>query len=143
MNVTSQSIVFCDGTCGLCQGTVAFVLRHDRRGVLKFAAQQSRVAFGFGVTGVESSVLVWSGGQLLRGFRAVRAILLQMGGIWKVLGLLAGLVPAPIGDAVYGFIANRRHRWFGRRDLCMRPENFTSDRFLDSGEPSSTSSATE
>jgi predicted DCC family thiol-disulfide oxidoreductase YuxK len=41
------------------------------------------------------------------------------------------LVPRPLRDFVYDFIARRRHKWFGRRQSCMVPTPALRSRFLD------------
>src|SRR5688500_7691993 len=45
---SSSLVLLYDGTCGLCNGAVQLVLRHDRRGTLRFAPLQGefgRAAF--------------------------------------------------------------------------------------------------
>lgn len=34
-------IIFFDGTCNLCNGFIRFVIKHDKRGVLRFGLLQS------------------------------------------------------------------------------------------------------
>ena len=46
------------------------------------------------------------------------------------------LVPRPLRDAVYSLVARHRYRWFGRRDVCMRPTPEWASRFLDADETS-------
>ena len=59
------------------------------------------------------------------------------------LGKVAFLVPRPIRDMVYEWIARNRYRWFGRRDVCMRPTPELASRFLDADEPEVTAPAEE
>jgi predicted DCC family thiol-disulfide oxidoreductase YuxK len=40
------------------------------------------------------------------------------------------VVPRRMRDAVYGLIARRRYRWFGRRDQCFVPASHMRDRFV-------------
>jgi predicted DCC family thiol-disulfide oxidoreductase YuxK len=52
-------------------------------------------------------------------------ILRRLGGWWKILAALVSVVPRPVRDAVYDFVARVRFRIFGRRDeVCpvMPPE---------------------
>jgi predicted DCC family thiol-disulfide oxidoreductase YuxK len=42
-----------------------------------------------------------------------------MGGLWRLVAGIAGIVPAPMRDAVYDGVAQIRYRVFGKRtDLC-------------------------
>jgi len=52
------------------------------------------------------------------------------------LGVLAALwlVPAPLRDLAYGFLARRRRRWFGRPAGCHVPTAAQRARFLDADE---------
>jgi predicted DCC family thiol-disulfide oxidoreductase YuxK len=46
-------------------------------------------------------------------------ILRRLGGGWKIAAALAAVIPRPLRDRVYSFIARIRYRIFGRRDdLC-------------------------
>jgi predicted DCC family thiol-disulfide oxidoreductase YuxK len=44
----------------------------------------------------------------------VRHLLLRLGGLWGVLARLAGVIPAPLGDAAYDVVAGLRRRLFAR-----------------------------
>jgi hypothetical protein len=54
------------------------------------------------------------------------------------LGKVALIVPRPLREAVYKTIARNRYRWFGRREVCMRPTPELKSRFLDADEPDTT-----
>jgi predicted DCC family thiol-disulfide oxidoreductase YuxK len=47
---------------------------------------------------------------------------------------LGPLVPKPLRDAVYRFVARNRYRWFGRQDACLVPAPEVRARFLDADE---------
>lgn len=58
-------------------------------------------------------------GVLLVRSNAFLHILRRLGGCWKFLGGALGLIPRPVRDIVYDFIARIRYRVFGTRDeLC-------------------------
>ena len=40
------------------------------------------------------------------------------------------LVPRPLRDMIYDFIARNRYQWFGKRDTCMMPSPELRARFL-------------
>ena len=41
------------------------------------------------------------------------------------------LIPAPLRDWVYNWVAGHRYQWFGRLDSCLVPDPGVADRFLD------------
>ncbi len=133
-----EPIFFFDGVCNLCNATVDFLLRHDRRGRLRFAPLQGPTAqrllegrvVASGETGIPDGVVLWEAGRVsMRSSAALRS-LVHMGGVWRLGGLFMA-VPRPLRDAVYDLVAHRRYRWFGRRDSCRLPTPAEAERFLD------------
>ena len=50
---------------------------------------------------------------------------------YAALGALL-IIPAPVRDAVYGYIAKRRYAWFGMDDKCLvMHDKDLLDRFID------------
>jgi len=41
------------------------------------------------------------------------------------------IIPAPIRDAVYDYVATRRYHWFGKSTECILPTEDVLDRFVD------------
>jgi predicted DCC family thiol-disulfide oxidoreductase YuxK len=115
-------IVLFDGTCGLCDRSVRFVLRRDSRGRFRFAPLQSGAAgrllaaHGFTPEQMETVVLIEKDRPHLRSDAALR-IARHLDWPWPLV-YAAILIPRPIRDAVYHFIARRRYRWFGRVEAC-------------------------
>ena len=75
------------------------------------------------------SILLRDRDGLHRKSDAVLRILVGLGGPWRLLGLLR-LVPRPLRDIAYDFIARNRYRWFGKRDTCRMPTPEERERFL-------------
>jgi len=40
------------------------------------------------------------------------------------------VIPRPIRDAIYNWVARNRYRWFGQREECMLPRPEWKARFL-------------
>jgi predicted DCC family thiol-disulfide oxidoreductase YuxK len=76
-------------------------------------------------------VLVEGDRAYLRSTAALRVAMKLCRG-WPLLGLFL-LVPRPIRDLVYRWVARHRYDWFGRREACYSPEGDVSERFLDAG----------
>ena len=118
-------MLFYDGHCALCHGTVKFVLKHDRSsGAFRFAPLQgstfsSLVAPGERSSLPDSMVVRTEQGSLLVRSDALIHILRRLGGGWRLLGELIAVVPQGIRNRGYDFVARIRYRVFGRReDLC-------------------------
>jgi predicted DCC family thiol-disulfide oxidoreductase YuxK len=126
--------VLFDGFCNLCNWWVDFVLRRDRGNRYRFAALQSSVGErllaeaklppGF----IDSFVLVEGGQSHLRSAGVLRVVR-HLGFPYNLL--YVGIVlPRGIRDWLYDFVAERRFRWFGRRDSCRLPTPEERARFL-------------
>jgi predicted DCC family thiol-disulfide oxidoreductase YuxK len=128
-------VLLFDGVCVLCSGTVRFILAHERDHDIRFATMQSRAgqallaAHQMPITDWDSVVFVVDGRPLERSWAAF-AVARHLRAPWRWLRALA-IVPRPLRDAVYDWVARRRYRWFGRRESCMVPDEATRARFLD------------
>jgi predicted DCC family thiol-disulfide oxidoreductase YuxK len=117
--------IFYDGHCGLCHRAVKFVLKHDRsRNAFRFAPLQGQT-FLSRVTpkqtpGLPDSFVVQTReGKLLMRSEASIYVMRSLGGGWKILANILGVIPRGLRDAVYDFVARIRYRVFGRRDdMC-------------------------
>ncbi|MBN8851009.1 MAG: thiol-disulfide oxidoreductase DCC family protein [Sphingobacteriales bacterium] len=128
-------IVLFDGVCNLCSRSVQFILKRDRRGIFRFASLQSSLGqsllqqSGLPTDGLDSFVLIDNGKIYTRSSGALR-VLKRLGGL---LSLLYGLwiVPRPVRDKLYDWVARNRYRWFGKEDSCWLPRPEWKERFLD------------
>jgi predicted DCC family thiol-disulfide oxidoreductase YuxK len=129
-----DNLVLFDGVCNLCNSTIQFVIRHDRRGVFKFTPIQSEIGrriyhrYGLDPDRPESILLVTPNGILAKSDAAL-AIAHQFGGLWRGLSIFK-IIPRGCRDCVYSFIARHRYRWFGKRESCMVPTEDLKKRFL-------------
>jgi len=132
-------LVLYDGVCGLCDRAVAFLLDHDRDGVLTFAPLQGQTVAELRrrttlPPELETMLFVEDFGTPNErvSFRStgVLRMLGRIGGFWRVVSWLR-IVPRPIRDLVYRTIARHRYRWFGRFDQCKLPPAEMASRFLD------------
>jgi predicted DCC family thiol-disulfide oxidoreductase YuxK len=135
-------ILLYDGVCGLCDRTVQFILRHDRRGAIRFAPLQNARAqailrrHGRNPSDLDTMYLVLapesSSERLLARSAAARHVLTLLGGPWSFVALALRLVPTSWLDAGYErWIVRNRYRWFGRYDVCVPPRPEWRERFLD------------
>lgn len=126
-------LIYYDGLCGLCDRFVQFVLARDRRGRYRFAPLQGSTARAglpsrFHPESSQTVILEDDGRFRVRSDAAL-AIMAGLGGVWRATALLR-LVPRPLRDAIYDWIARHRFRWFGRRNECRVPGPEARERFL-------------
>lgn len=120
---SATAVIYFDGVCGLCNRFVDFVLARDRARRYRFAPLQGdRAAARFSpVDQVDPTTIVYEeDGVLFDRSTAALRIVSGLGGIWSLAAVL-GLVPRPIRDALYDWVARNRYAWFGKRDLCRLP----------------------
>jgi predicted DCC family thiol-disulfide oxidoreductase YuxK len=134
-------IVLFDGVCNLCNWAVQLIIdrERDREPKLRFAPIQSDVGRSLleGATGAEAvrgsgepdSIVLVEGGEAsthsTAALRIARHLRPPLGWAFVLL-----VVPRPIRDAVYRFIARHRYRWFGKTATCRVPTPELAARFL-------------
>lgn len=120
----TEGVVFFDGFCVLCSGTVAWLIKRDKRRVLKYSSLQGQYAQKtLDVRHVESgsSVVFCHNGALYEKADAVIHILILLGGFYKPLGLFLNLIPRFMLNWVYDLVARYRYYFFGKNDSCLMP----------------------
>lgn len=129
-------IVFFDGVCNLCNGTVLFFLDHNPEKNLRFASLQSASAeriLGKKVLlgDSPSSVLFLENGNLYEKSNAVLRIAKHLSFPWNLAPLFRW-IPTSLRNLVYEWIARNRYRWFGKSEVCRIPSPEYKSRFLES-----------
>ena len=132
-------VLLYDGLCGFCDGTVQFILKHDRRGTLRFTTLQGDfgrdiIARHPELVGVDSLVLVEPGASgeekvYVRSDGALQ-VARYLGGAWYLARGLK-IVPRFLRDLAYDGFARIRYRVFGRYDSCPIPSPEQRARFID------------
>jgi len=128
-------IVFYDGVCGLCNRAVSFIIRHDRKGCIRFAPLQSaggeQARRHVRHAGRDpDSVIFFEKGKYYTESTAAWHIAAYLNGGWKWMQWLR-IIPRFLRDAVYRFVSHNRYQWFGKRDHCSLPAPELRRRFLD------------
>lgn len=124
LETPDRPLMLFDGVCGLCNWFVDFILRRDHSGLFQFAPLQGETArqvLGAEETANLKTVVVVYRGQEYRYSSAIVQILWLLGGIWSIAGTCLWLIPRPLRDFGYRYVATRRYRWFGHRETCRMP----------------------
>jgi len=130
-----QQIVFFDGVCNLCNRSVNFLIKNDKKGVLKFASLQSEFAkktLPKTLLNNEDldSILFYTEGKYYEKSNAVLKLCRTLGVFFYVFQL-GYLLPPFLRNGLYMLIAKNRYRWFGTTAQCRVPTTDLKERFLD------------
>jgi len=127
-------IILFDGVCNLCNASINWIIRRDKRARFRFAPLQSPAGerlqreHGLDPVALDTMLLVEDGRAYLRSTAALRMVR-SLSFPYPILYAFV-IFPPPIRDFFYNAFANRRYRWFGKKDECMVPSPELRDRFL-------------
>ncbi|TMI66102.1 MAG: thiol-disulfide oxidoreductase DCC family protein [Bacteroidetes bacterium] len=132
---TGNKIILFDGVCNLCNNSVQFIIKRDKKKQFSFASLQGNFGQEFlkkhslPADNFNSFILLEDEKIYTRSTGALRMLKHLGGG----LGLLYGFIILPkfIRDGVYNWIAKNRYKWFGKKDACMIPTPELKEKFLD------------
>ena len=129
------AIILFDGVCNLCNGWVRFIIPRDPYGTFRFAALQSSAGQAIIEDRVRggcelSSVILIEDDAIYVESDAVLRILARLGPPWSWITLFR-IIPRPLRDACYRFIAKHRYQWFGRTEACQIPSADERSRFIE------------
>lgn len=129
-----EAIIFFDGVCNLCNASIQFIIRKDKKAYFSFAPLQGKKAqeilpAHLSSKNMMSSILLLKDGELYHRSAAVLEICRHL---QLPLPLLYGfiIVPTFIRNWVYNAVARNRYKWFGKRNECMVPTKEITERFL-------------
>ena len=129
---TNRPVLLFDGECNLCNRTVQFIIRYDKKKIFLFAPLQSAAGkdalLQFPGTAPDSVILFYKEKYFIRSTAALQTLRL-IGGFWGLLYIFI-LVPRFLRDRVYDIISRNRYKWFGKRNECMIPTKELAGRFL-------------
>ena len=133
----AEPLVLFDGQCNLCTGAVQWIIRRDPRARLRFATRDSALGRAVlaraGFTTIPETMVFAHRGVVRVKSSAALAIARWLTFPWPLSSVWL-VVPRPLRDIVYDWIARNRYRWFGKRDVCWLPTPALRARFLDSAE---------
>jgi predicted DCC family thiol-disulfide oxidoreductase YuxK len=117
-----------DSDCKLCNNTVWFIKRNDSEKIFNFipvkSAEATEYLNRYDTKNVKSgSLMLIKEDKIYLKSSAVLHVLKCLDGLWPLLYAFI-IVPRFIRDAVYGFIARNRYKWFGD---CKDCDNYGLD----------------
>ncbi|XP_047322938.1 uncharacterized protein YuxK [Impatiens glandulifera] len=134
-------VVVYDGVCPLCHTGVKWVIRADKYKKIKFCCVQSKAAEPYmSACGVDREdvlrrfIFIEGLGVYHQGSTAALRVFSYLPFPYSTMSSMM-IVPRPLRDAAYDYVAKRRYKWFGREKECMvLREQDLLDRFIDRDE---------
>lgn len=126
-------IILFDGICNYCNSMVNFIIKQDKRKLIMFGTLQSETGQNlldkFDVPkDIDSFVFIEKETAYLQSTAALK-VMKHLPLYWQWTQAF-WIVPKPIRDGIYNFIAKRRYKWFGKKESCMIPTQDVRSRFL-------------
>ncbi|GLT40061.1 hypothetical protein SLA2020_142190 [Shorea laevis] len=137
-DILQPGVVIYDGVCHLCHGGVKWVIGVDKYRHIKFCCLQSKAAEPYlRVSGLDREdvlrrfLFVEGPGLYHQGSTAALRVLSYLPFPYSALSTLL-IIPTPLRDAVYDYVAKRRYDWFGKAADCLvLQEKELLERFVD------------
>jgi predicted DCC family thiol-disulfide oxidoreductase YuxK len=128
-----MNIILFDGICNLCNGTVLFLIKHDKKNSLHFAAQQSSAGNKimqqyFVLNDSKSVVLIKDEKAYYKSDAIIEISKLLVG--WPRLFIVISILPNGFRNWFYDIIANNRYTIFGKKEHCSIPSKANEHKFI-------------
>ena len=131
-----KKIILFDGFCNLCDSSVQYVIKHDKKDIFRFVAIQSDLGqkilkhIGINPIHTDSIVLYEPGISYYYKSTAALQIAKALSGVFT-LAIVFTLLPTGISDTIYDYIAKNRYKWYGKKETCMIPILELKAKFLE------------
>lgn len=132
----NKKLVLFDGVCNLCNASVQYIIKHDKKNLFMFAPLQSKVgnhlieAFQIDTNKIDSILLYTPENTMYYKSTAVLKIATHLGFFNSLMSVFF-LVPPVIRNWVYNFIAKNRYKWYGKKNACYIPTPELKNKFLE------------
>lgn len=132
-----KKIILFDGVCNLCEASVQFVIKYDKKDLFRFVALQSDLGkelikhIGLENKNIDSVVLYEPGIAYYYKSTAALEIAKNLGGFFH-FGTIFRLIPNGLRNLLYDYVAKNRNQWYGKKVCCFVPTLELKYKFLDS-----------
>lgn len=129
-----KPIILFDGVCNLCNNSVKFILRHDKKEYFLFASLQSDASknlllhYNYKNNDLKS-IIVIDQDRLYEKSAAVLIICKYLGMPWSLFRVFR-VLPKKWLDYLYDFVAKNRYKWFGKKETCTMMLPTYKNRFI-------------
>jgi predicted DCC family thiol-disulfide oxidoreductase YuxK len=130
----NKKIILFDGVCNLCNSSVQYIIKHDKKDVFRFVAIQSKLGqkiidyIGINPS-IDSIILYVPKKAYYTKANAALLIAKELSGFNSFLYYLT-YTPKSIKNYIYDFVAKNRYKWYGKKESCMIPTQAILNKFL-------------
>ncbi|MFD1613912.1 thiol-disulfide oxidoreductase DCC family protein [Gelatiniphilus marinus] len=131
----NKKLILFDGVCNLCNSSVKFIIKHDKKNLFVFTALQSdagkEIIETYNIdTKKTDSILLYTAKKGID-YKSTAALKIASNLRFPInLMSVFFIVPPFIRHWVYNYIAKNRYKWYGKKDSCMIPTPELKNRFL-------------
>jgi len=131
----NKKIVLFDGVCNLCNSSIIYIIKHDKKDLFRFAPLQSEMGrkiiehFKIDPKKTDSIVLYSKENGIAIKSSAALKIALNLGFPRSLMGVFF-IIPTFIRNLVYDYIAKNRYKWYGKKKSCMIPTPELTSKFI-------------
>ena len=131
-----KKLILFDGICNLCNTSVQFVIKHDKKNTFMFTALQSEVGqqiikeYNIDTSKTDSILLYTSENGIVSKSTAALKIASHLGFPRNLMTLFL-IIPPFIRNWIYDYIAKNRYKWYGKKESCMIPTPELKNKFLE------------
>ena len=132
----NKKIILFDGVCNLCNSSVQYIIKQDKKDIFRFVSLQSELGqkilkhIGINPIHTDSIVLYEPGISYYYKSTAALHIAKGLSGIFTFTSILT-ILPTDLLDAIYDYVAKNRYKWYGKKEACMIPTPELKAKFLE------------
>lgn len=132
----NKQLILFDGICNLCNRSVQFVIRHDKKDKFLFTALQSdfgkKTVKNFNLDSSKTDSIILYNPDKGLSLKSTAALNIAKHLRFPINALIIFIIiPKFIRNWIYDLIARNRYKWFGKMDDCMIPTPELRKKFLE------------
>lgn len=131
-----KKLILFDGICNLCNSSVQYVIKHDKKNTFLITALQSETGqkiikkFNIDTSKTDSILLYTEENGISSKSTAALKIAYHLGFPNSLISIFF-IIPPFIRNWVYDYIAKNRYKWYGKKESCMIPTAELKSKFVD------------
>ncbi len=130
-----KKIILFDGVCNLCEKSVQFIIKYDKKDIFRFVSIQSTLGkeiinhIKIDTTKIDSIILYEPNFAYYYKAEAALRIAKELDGIISIVSLFL-ILPKSFLNLFYDYIAKNRYNWYGKKESCLLPTSEIKTKFL-------------